>query len=107
MAKENLNLKDEGEPIDGFLVLHIDGEYILENCLKIFDFEQDEDSQQEGNCYIEHFPIMLSNFIYSITLKNSTNKLNFIFINKFETGDRKPQILVIIYDCIKIHQAVT
>lgn len=60
MAKESLILRDEGEPADGFLVLHIDGANILENCLKIFDFEQEEDSLQEGHFlnflrYIEFF----------------------------------------------------
>lgn len=54
MAKHNFILKDEGKPKDGFLLLHIDGENILENCLKIFDFEQDKNSQQEGNWYIDY-----------------------------------------------------
>lgn len=62
MAKESLILRDEGEPADGFLVLHIDGANILENCLKIFDFEQEKDSLQEGYFlnflrYIEYFLI--------------------------------------------------
>lgn len=57
MAKENFILKDEGEPTDGLLVLHIDGINILENCLKIFDFEQDEDSLHKG--YFLYFHIFL------------------------------------------------
>lgn len=65
MAKEHFILKDDGEPMDGFLVLHTDGENILENFLKKFDFEHEEESLQEGYFhnfhiifffrYIEHF----------------------------------------------------
>lgn len=39
MVKYNFILKDEGKFKDGFFLLYIDGENILENCLKIFDFE--------------------------------------------------------------------
>lgn len=48
MAKKNFILKDEGEPTDGFLVLHIDGANISEDFLNFFDFELDGDSLQEG-----------------------------------------------------------
>lgn len=66
-AKENVILKDEGEPIDGFLVLHIDGENILENCLEIFDFELDEGSQQEGNLY--NFNLLLDTYLFTKIIK--------------------------------------
>lgn len=48
MAKEHLIFKDDSEPIDGFLLVTVDGENNLEHFLKKFDFEQDEESLQEG-----------------------------------------------------------
>lgn len=56
-TKDNLILKDEGEPIDGFLVLHMNGVNIFENCLKAFDFEPDKEILQEG--YLYNFHIFL------------------------------------------------
>lgn len=60
MATNKFILKVEGEPTDGFLVLHRDGENISEDFLNFFDFEQEGDSLPEGNFqkflgYVEHF----------------------------------------------------
>lgn len=41
MATNKFILKVEGEPTDGFLVLHRDGENISEDFLNFFDFEGD------------------------------------------------------------------
>lgn len=51
-AKEKLIfVTDEGEPKDGLFVIHSIGVNILDHCLKIFDFDQDEEQRDEGNIF--------------------------------------------------------
>lgn len=40
--EKHFMLKDAGEPIDGFMLIHEDGDNAIESCLETFDFDFDQ-----------------------------------------------------------------
>lgn len=49
--EKHFMLKDAGEPIDGFMLIHEDGDNAIENCLETFDFDFD----QKEKTFLEGF----------------------------------------------------